>query len=275
MSRLEVRNLRGPDRDEVLRYLEQQPLLNLGLIDQASRLGRGRAGLLGAYDGPRLAGVAAVQPSVVLDARAGRDALEALMPHLAGIGSGLVKSTEDVVAPLWEWLEARGRRALLDRIETGYALFPDQGEPVGKRAGAEVREARRDDLDALVEAARASLREENRPDAFRGDPLGFRRWVRSRIPRATVVTWEGQVAFVGYADVQCSRGWLLQGVYTWPALRRMGVARIGVAAMCERAFASGADHVQLAVVEGNSAAEALYEGLGFRSFGRLRTLLFS
>jgi RimJ/RimL family protein N-acetyltransferase len=29
------------------------------------------------------------------------------------------------------------------------------------------------------------------------------------------------------------------------------------------------------VVEGNAAAEQLYEGLGFRRFARLRTLLFS
>jgi RimJ/RimL family protein N-acetyltransferase len=32
--------------------------------------------------------------------------------------------------------------------------------------------------------------------------------------------------------------------------------------------------VQLAVVEGNAAAERLYEGLGFRPFARLRTILF-
>ena len=33
--------------------------------------------------------------------------------------------------------------------------------------------------------------------------------------------------------------------------------------------------IQLAVVEGNRAGTALYEGLGFRAVGELRTILFS
>jgi predicted GNAT family acetyltransferase len=79
-----------------------------------------------------------------------------------------------------------------------------------------------------------------------------------------VVEWEGALRFVGYADVQRSEGWLLQGVYTWPEARRRG-----------RAAAAGASHVQLAVVEGNAPAEKLYEKLGFRPFARLRTVLFA
>ena len=60
-------------------------------------------------------------------------------------------------------------------------------------------------------AARESLREEGRPDPFTGDVRGFRRWVSGRVPRARVVEHDGQVAFVGYADVRRSEGWLLQG----------------------------------------------------------------
>ena len=41
------------------------------------------------------------------------------------------------------------------------------------------------------------------------------------------------------------------------------------------AFEAGADHVQLAVVEGNTAGVRLYEKLGFEPFARLRTILFS
>ena len=40
------------------------------------------------------------------------------------------------------------------------------------------------------------------------------------------------------------------------------------------AFASGASHVQLAVVEGNDRAARLYEQLGFEPFAELRTVLF-
>ncbi|MDJ0785490.1 MAG: GNAT family N-acetyltransferase [Myxococcota bacterium] len=279
-----VRPIVAEDGAMVLRHLEREPRLNLPLIDMALRLAEPptgidlRTALVGAFQGDELLAVASTQPSVVLDATASPGALEALFPHLSGVGTGLVKSTEEVVDPLWTWLEKRGRRALLDRIEIGFALdaqTPEIGLEPEPDSGLRVRSAAASDLDDLVQAARASLREENRPDAFRGDPVGFRRWVRGRLPRATVVEEGGRVVFVGYADVQCARGWLLQGVYTWPARRRKGLARVGVAEICRRAFASGADHVQLAVVEGNLAAERLYRGLGFESFARLRTLLFS
>lgn len=131
------------------------------------------------------------------------------------------------------------------------------------------------DLDRLIEAARASLREEHRPDPFLGDPRGFRRWVASRHERALVVELAGRVESVGYADVQLAEGWLLQGVYSWPDSRRQGLALAGVSALCQRAFAAGSGHVQLSVVEGNAAAIALYSRLGFRRHAMLRTLLFS
>ncbi len=220
---LEVRALRPRDRDAALVYLERAARVNLLLIDLVLRLGRppqrGEPGpeLVAALRDGELAGIVALHPSVVLDALAEREALEALFPYLSGIGSGLVKSTEDVVGPLWDWLERRGRRALLDRIEVAFALDPRAACEVATPHDARVRRAQPGDMDALVEAARASLREENRPDAFRGDPVGFRRWVEGRLDRATVVELGGRVAFVGYADVQCPRGWLLQGVYTWPA----------------------------------------------------------
>jgi RimJ/RimL family protein N-acetyltransferase len=277
---LKVRPLRVRDRGAALRYLDRAARLNLPLIDLVLRLGtpsrrgEGRAELLVACRGRELVGVAALQPSMTLDAAVGREVLEAFFPYLAGVGSGLIKSSEEVVDPLWDWLCSQGRRALLDRIETGYALEARYGRLVDAARGVRVRDARSRDLDLLVDAARASLREESRPDPFKGDPVGFRRWVRGRVPRATVAELEKVVRFVGYADVQCERGWLLQGIYTWPPYRRRGLAAAGVSVMCRRAFAAAADHVQLSVVQGNTAAEGLYERLGFRPFARLRTILF-
>ena len=60
-----------------------------------------------------------------------------------------------------------------------------------------------------------------------------------------------------------------------PPFRRRGVASAGVSDLCREAFANGADHVQLSVVDGNQAGKLLYESLGFRPFGKLRTILFS
>ena len=278
---LRVRPVRARDRAVSLEYLEQAPRLNLVLLDLVLRLGepalRGepRPQLLAAWRGRELAGLVGIRPTVVLDAAAERDVLEAFFPYLGGVGSGLVKSTEDVVAPLWEWLSAHGRRALLDRIEQGYVLEPQDARLTPPPPGVCLRPGESRDLDALVEAARASLLEEERPDPGASDPSGFRLWVRARLPRSIVCEADGQVRFVGYADVRCSRGWLLQGVFTWPELRGRGLGSAGVSELCRQAFQAGSDHVQLAVVEGNTAAAALYEGLGFRRFARLRTLLFS
>lgn len=280
MTRLRVRTLQPDDRQAALSCLERAPRLNLHLTDQVLRLGhptrRGepRSELLGAWRGQELAAILGIQPSVVLDASAGREAVEAFMPYLGSVGAGLLKSLEDVVAPLWDCLEDRGRRAILDRIENAYALELGALIPVVPPAGLTFRSARLEDLDALIEAARESLLEESRPDPSVQDPAGFRRWVRSRIPRALVGTEAGRLVFVGYADVQCDRGWLLQGIFTWKDARRRGIAAAGVTELCQRAFAASADHVQLAVVEGNVAAEQLYEALGFERFARLRTLLF-
>jgi RimJ/RimL family protein N-acetyltransferase len=281
MAVLRVRTLRERDQSVALAYLDRAPLLNLALADLVSRLGEPKPGdspqpeVLGAWRGRELAGLAGLAPSVVFDASAERDVLEAFFPHLVRVGSGLVKSTEEVVAPLGEWLAAQGRRVLLDRIETGFALEPKDACLADAAPGQRVRDATLADLDALVEAARQSLLEENRPDPSESDPLGFRRWVRGRVGRAVVVEHDGELGFVGYADVKSPRGWLLQGVFTWPALRRSGLAAAGVSELCRRAFASGSTHVQLAVIEGNEPAEKLYERLGFRRFARLRTLLFS
>lgn len=279
---MRVRPLRPRERDAALAYLDGAGVsrLNLGLADLVLRLGepprRGEARphVLAAWRGDVLVGLAGIQPTVLLDAGVAREALEAFFPYLAGVGSSLVKSTEDVVGPLWSWLESRGRRALLDRIEYAYAAEPPGDCLRPPPEGLGLRSARDADLEPLVDAARHSLLEEGRPDPSVRDPVGFRRWVASRIPRAVVAERAGRIGFVGYADVQCPRGWLLQGVYTFPDLRREGVAAAGVSELCRRAFAAGAEHVQLAVVDGNAGAARLYESLGFRRFARLRTLLF-
>jgi RimJ/RimL family protein N-acetyltransferase len=280
MSRVRVRAVTARDRGAVIARLERSARLNLFLLDLALRLGeaapgRARNELLGAWQDDDLVGVASVQPSLVLDATAEPEALAAFFPYLGTIASGLVKSGAEIVGPLFEWLENHGRQILLDRIEHAFVLEPARAQLPAPPRGLRVRSADVEDLPALVEASRASLLEEDRPDPTETDPAGFRRWVAGRTKQAVVAEERGRVGFVGYADVRSPRGWLLQGVYTWPSCRRRGLARAGVAELCRRAFAESAEHVQLAVVEGNAPAVALYEQLGFVRFARLRTVLFA
>jgi predicted GNAT family acetyltransferase len=231
--------------------------------------------MVGAWRAGELVAVAALRPTVALTA-APSDALEAFLPYLEPLGVGLVKSSTEAVDVLWRYLgRGRRRRVLLDRLETAYAVREGEARLTDPRPHERVRAAELGDLEPLIVAARESLREEERPDPFSGDVRGFRRWVRGRVPRARVVESGGRIVCVGYADVRLREGWLLQGVYCWPEVRRQRFASTGVSDLCCEAFVAGAEHVQLAVVDGNEAGRRLYEGLGFKPVGKLRTILFT
>jgi RimJ/RimL family protein N-acetyltransferase len=276
---LETRMLRLAERDAALSYLGRDALANLFLLDLTARLGSPPwpgevpTEIASAWRGGEIVGLAGLRPSVVFDAGIEAEALGALLPYLNSLGVGLVKSPAAVVDVLWEHLGPR-RHALVDRLETAYCVRAGEARLVARRPNEVVRRVTKADLEPLVVAARESLREEDRPDPFTGDPKGFRRWVQGRLPRARVVESSERIVFVGYADVRRTAGWLLQGVYTWPEVRRWGFATIGVSELCREAFASGADHVQLTVVDGNVAGRRLYERLGFKAFAKLRTILF-
>jgi predicted GNAT family acetyltransferase len=282
MPRAIVARLLVPaERAEVLAYLARHARENLLLLDLVERFGaQPGAGELApqlavARRGGEIVGVAALRPSAVLDAHVEPEALAELAPLFDPMGIGLIKSAQPSVDLLWAQLaRRRNRRAVVDRLETAYALCADGARLAAVPRGASVRRAVAADLEDLVFAARESLREEGRPDPFYGDARSFRRWVQGRVPRARVVEAGGRIVFVGYADVRRPQGWLLQGVYTWPRARRRGHAAAGTSALCREGFECGAEHVQLSVVDGNDPARALYEGLGFKPFARLRTILF-
>jgi ribosomal protein S18 acetylase RimI-like enzyme len=275
-----ARLLGRQDRDAALDFLASGADENLFLVDATLNLGetsrsREIAPLIyGAFDGDRVFGVVSLRPSIVFSSGLSDAALETLLPLVRQVPSGLLKCDRRLVERAWKDLEQAGRRTLIDRLEIAYRLRPESMVAATPPLPGFARPARPEDLEDLVFAARASLWEEDRPDPAEGDPLGFRRWVKSRLSRARVVSAEGKLVFVSYADVRRSQGWLIQGVYTWPEARRRGFARRGMDSVIREAFASGASHVQLAVVVGNEPASALYRHLGFESFSELRTILF-
>ncbi len=278
-GRVIVRTLRNRDREVALARLRGRARDDLFLLDLVRQIGTNASAdlpseVLGAWRGPNLVGVASLRPTLVIESQIERPVLEALLGPLSDLGSGLVRSELSATAALWGRLAGRGRRALVDRRETSLVLERDDLRATAPSRDIAIRAVSSSDLEPLVEAARASLREEGRPDPFIGDPRGFRRWVSARLPRALIAECAGEVVWVGYADVRIEEGWLLQGIYTWPAWRRRGLAAAGVTALCRSAFASRAEHVQLSVVEGNLPAHSLYESLGFRPHTTLRTLLF-
>jgi ribosomal protein S18 acetylase RimI-like enzyme len=276
-----TRQLRGGDRIQALELLLADASENLVLIDSLEKLGCAtRPGemppiLYGAFDGDRLLGVVLLRPCVSISWGMSDRVLDLLLPHLLRVPAGLLKSDRRLVDPVWKALEEAGRESSIDRIEVAFRLWPEQIVAASPELPGLARRARPEDLEELVYAARASLWEEDRPDPADVDPVGFRGWVESRLSRARIVSDRGRTVFVAYADVRRAEGWLVQGVYTWPEARRRGFARRGMDAIVREAFASGASHIQLAVVEGNEGASALYRELGFEVFAELRTVLFA
>ncbi|MFP6641707.1 MAG: GNAT family N-acetyltransferase, partial [Myxococcota bacterium] len=256
---------------DLLAHLDRAPRENLLLIEvvrEMARTWRNTGGqVVGVWRGGEVVGVVSLRPTIGIDVGITPGALSACLPLLTGVEAGLIKSHPEHAGPVWEGLRGRGRQALIDRSETAYLRVRVPGEdPSPLPQGAVVRRAEARDLEPLVDAARASLREESRPDPFIGDPDGFRSWLSGRVDRARLVEVDGRPVFVCYADVKQPEGWLIQGVYTWPHARHRGYARAGIAALLEEAWDAGADHVQLAVVNGNVPAVGLYTGLGFTAF---------
>jgi GNAT superfamily N-acetyltransferase len=278
---IRARILQGADRAGALEFLSAESDENLVLIDFVHRLGvNSKLGeippqIFGAFDGAGLVGLVLVRPCVVLSWGMSDSVLDALLPHVVRVPGGLMKSERRTVERVWKNLEKLGRHAVIDRVEIAFRLSPERMVPADASLPGVARPARDEDLEELVIAARASLWEEDRPDPADADPAGFRRWVASRLSRARIVSDGGRAVFVAYADVRQPEGWLVQGVYTWPDVRRRGFARRGMDSIIREAFASGALHVQLAVVEGNDRAFALYRDLGFEPFAELRTILFN
>jgi len=268
------------DRETALEFLAPAPHEDLFLVDAVLNLDRPHPTrdipplIYGAFEGDLLRGVASLRPSIVFSSGMPDEAIEAMLPLVRRIPSGLLKCEGRLVERIWKVLESVGRRALIDRVEIAHRLTPDAMVHASPELPGLARAARPEDLEDLVYAARASLWEEDRPDPADGDPVGFRRWVESRLSRARIVSENGEMVFVSYADVRRAEGWLIQGVYTWPAARRRGYARRGMDSVIREAFASGASHVQLAVIKGNERALALYRHLGFEPFAELRTILF-
>jgi len=280
LAALEARRIGADALPEVRAFLARDRVANLVLIDIARRLGEPPAPglspseMVGAWRGDTLVAVGALRPTIAFTA-APPDVLQCFLPFLEPIGVGLIKCEAATVDVIWRELRGGRRRVVLDRLETAYALREPDATLVPVRDGARARDATLADLEPLIVAARESLREEDRPDPFAGDVRGFKRWVRGRVSRARVVELGGRIRCVGYGDVRIREGWLIQGVYCWPEARRRGFAAATVSDLCRRAFETSADHVQLAVVEGNEAAHGLYAKLGFRPTGVLRTVLFA
>ena len=116
---IEPRMIGLADREAAIRFLSRDALSNLFLLDLTARLGdppepgESQTEIVGAWRGGEIVGMAGLRPSVVFDAEAGTDVVEAICPYLEGLSVALVKSFAPAVDELWNHLaKRRPRRAM-------------------------------------------------------------------------------------------------------------------------------------------------------------------
>jgi RimJ/RimL family protein N-acetyltransferase len=133
------------------------------------------------------------------------------------------------------------------------------------------------DLPAMLNADRAMMREELACDVDLVAPPGELRdaWCTRIDDRRAFHIRDARGQLVFKADIASlsPEVALIAGVYTVPAARRMGLARAGVGELCHFALRQ-AERVALAVYRNNLAAVRLYESLGFRVVGAMRSIWF-
>ena len=143
-----------------------------------------------------------------------------------------------------------------------------------------VRRAKRSELSAVARMAAALVREHHLLDAQRFmlvEPVevGYREWLGKEITRrgAVILVAEEDLEIVGYSyGTLESRNWndlldecgKLHDVYVAKAARRRGIATRLVDAMLLELKALGAPRIVLMSAEGNRAAQAFFQSIGFR-----------
>lgn len=197
---------------------------------------------------------------------------EALRPQLSSVQ--LIVGPRDQVAALQRLLVHELRPARLLRAEQPhYAVDLDQLEkPAGP--APPLRLATMRELEQVVIAGAAMHLEEVGFDPMGSDPVGFRERVVTLIRRGWVhVLMENdRVAFKAECSAVTPEAIQLQGVWTSPELRGRGIGTRSMAALCRQLLAdTGA--VTLFVNDFNQPAIRVYERVGFRRIGTMRSLL--
>jgi ribosomal protein S18 acetylase RimI-like enzyme len=143
-----------------------------------------------------------------------------------------------------------------------------------------IRRAKRSELSAVARMAAALVREHHALDPQRFmlvEPVevGYRDWLAKEVTRrgAVILVAEEDLEIVGYAyGTLESRNWndlldscgKLHDVYVARDARRRGIARRLVESLQLELRALGAPRVVLMSAEGNRAAQAFFQSLGFR-----------
>jgi len=263
------------DRPAVLSYLQAAPYRNAFLVwILATDPQAVHAPVFAAWDGGMVRGVIYLGPQIVMSASddRARAVLAAYLVH-ARKPSLLVGTVDDVTAVEPAARKAFGDPAVVRERQPVYVLTPAELRPA---PAARVRRAEIADLETVAYHAAAMTAEELGFDPRRADFAAFRDGTRRSIERGWSWIWteEGQLRFKVNVGAVTPHTAQLQGVYTPPEYRGRGYASAGLHAVCKALFTEHVPTLSLCVNDFNHTARRLYERLGFKEHGALRTLIY-
>jgi RimJ/RimL family protein N-acetyltransferase len=153
-------------------------------------------------------------------------------------------------------------------------LILDRGDLRGTPS-PEVRLSTRGDLEVLILAAARMHREEMGIDPLAVDAPAWRTRMISLIERRWSWIWmrEREVLFKAELSAWTPDVVQIQGVYTAPHYRGQGIARAGLAAVCEQIF-TVVPRCSLYVNQYNVIAQRVYERLGFKAADVFTTVMY-
>jgi RimJ/RimL family protein N-acetyltransferase len=265
----DICGLRHDHTREIIRLLEREPVETVFLRSVIMRLGvelHGRqAQLLGARSSTGTVAGVLLLSSLVVPFALNREVARAFGQFVAGSGVPVrnVVGRRETVEELREGMRHHGAspRLLRDR-QLVYVLDRNCFHPLGT---APLRRATLSDLNQVVTASAAMMREEVEEDPLAERPAEFRWFIRDRIVRGDEYVWTDDDGICFRCNLSARTPDLAQieGVYTPPGRRRTGLASKGLSALCQRLL-QDTPRLCLYVNDFNHGAIRLYERLGFQ-----------
>lgn len=280
-ARTGLSRLEPSDRWEALRLLRRVPERNAYLLAQIERGALTRDDLagpvVGHFDRGALDGLCIFGSNLVVSWPASEASLASFAEYARHARFRIwVAVGED--RALARFMGYYGRRFRSVRVERGgqalYRLLP--GRLPRDARTSELRPAALEEVGRLIEADRAMVLEELGFDPFLRDLELYRDgWHRRAREGRSWVLGEPGGEIVFKVDQSAASGDVIQlaGIWTAPAHRRQGLARLAVGEMCRRLL-DEVPVLTLFVHEANVPAVRLYDGLGFEKVGHVRSVWF-
>jgi uncharacterized protein len=270
-SALRVTRLGPADTDRLAALIDREPVTNVYLRSEL-RLGFEVGDWWGAFEDDALTAVVLGWSLVVPyipDAEAAPPLAQALaaaaQPRMVVGHRASVMALHNAFRPPRPARELRDPQPL---------LILDSGD-LRATPSPDVRLSTRDDLEALILAAARMHREEMGIDPLAVDAPAWRTRMISLIERRWSWIWMRghEVLFKAELSAWTPDVVQIQGVYTAPQHRGRGIARAGLAAVCEQIFRD-VPRCSLYVNQYNVIAQRVYEHLGFKPADVFATVMY-